>query len=87
MTRFGFRNTRNDEEYGFLQYAEDAATRASAVKRINGRIGVLFRLLPGVYAIRDTTYCIPNRINSLSLVKTMRLPEPYFSLTNLDFRG
>ena len=52
MTTFGFRNTRNDEKYGFLQYAEDAATRASAV---NGRIGVLFRLLPpGVYAIRDT---------------------------------
>ena len=86
MTTFGFRNTRNDEEYGFLQYAEDAATRASAVKRINDRIGVLFRLLPGVYAIRDT-YRIPNPINSLSFGETMRLPEPYMSFTNIDFRG
>ena len=83
MTTFGFRNTRNDEKYGFLQYAEDAATR---VKRINGRIGVLFRLLPGVYAIRDT-YRIPNPINSLSFGETMRLPEPYMSFTNIDFRG
>lgn len=86
MTTFGFRNTRNDEEYGFLQYAEDAATRASAVKRINGRIGALFRLLLVVYAIRGT-YCIPNPINSLSFGETMRLPEPYLSFTNLDFRG